>query len=151
MKKILVLLAFVSALISCKKDEDDPQPAGSTFSFKVNNGATLYAESGKMEYDNGTSRYQINAVKGTSGTANYYAVTLAPNNTAVGTYQVTAQSQTGSYIQIADMNDVGTFSQGTITITEKTSSKISGNFTATGGSHPTITSISGSFTNVPIY
>ena len=155
MKSTIFLLALVTLLISCdKKDDEGSGPsAPASFTFSINGGATITADTKAMEFNSTTGRWMIRATKSTIGTTGYYSVELAPSNTGIGNYPVTAASPTpgSSYIFFYDSNDVGSFSSGSINISQKTETKISGTFTASGGDHPTVTSISGSFNNVPIY
>lgn len=155
MKGTILFLALVTSIISCdKKDDNGPAPAApASFTFSVNGGTSITADTKRMEYNSGSGKWVILATKGTAGSAVYYSIDISVAGSTVGNYPVTQPSPAPgiSYIFITDANDVGSFSSGSVNITAKTHSKISGTFTGTGGNHPAVTSISGSFTDVPIY
>jgi hypothetical protein len=154
MKSTILSLALVVSFISCKKNDDEqPPPPPASFTFAVNGGGTITADTKRMEYNASIDKWMITATKGTANTAGYYSIQIGTSNNTMGTYTVTSPSPSigTNYIIVSDANDVGSFTSGSIVITAKTDSKVSGTFTATGGDHPAITSISGSFSNVPIY
>lgn len=133
--KSILLFAFVSILVSCSDatDEDLGLTGEGTFTAKVDGSdfASLKATVGAT-VSNG-----IAAIQGSNAGGEYIRINIA-NYTGVGTYKTGDALTNTSSIQYGTINPVAawisTFNigNGTIEITEDTSTTISGTFSFTG-------------------
>jgi hypothetical protein len=148
-RTLILALSILSALfiISCAKDKKEPEDPGSTtpvpttppyFSWTVSGGQTTVADSSFCY----VSSNAVDAFRG--GNSNSIEIRLSAFTT--GTYVINSVS--GNQLDYQLGTKVYTGSNGTVNITAATSSKITGNFNCSlsGG---TITSISGTFADVP--
>lgn len=144
--KVLFVL-FSVLTISCSKNDDDPIiPIA-----PVQVDGFYYAENGSSTTTKAASA-QVNGAFDTIIAKDASNVTLCEINlTALtaGTYTIDNTNNAFAFVR----NGVGTFigSAGTVTITSNSGGKLSGSFNCTAGSGVAgLTSVSGTFTNLPI-
>jgi len=142
--KILLTGALViTAFASCSDDDSAPndnqnQPATASFTWTENGGATITADSAFYV----TQYKTIKAFKG-ANMAHFVEINLTADSPA--TYQIGS----GNAVSKLDGTGVYVASSGSVTISEKTATKMSGSVTSTG-SGSSVTALNAQFTDIEV-
>ena len=146
--KLLMAALGVIILFSCKKEDEGQScstcPVGGSnhpsngFSYVINNGATVYADSAfyNSAFKTITSYHSGIATR----------VNIKTSSQAAGTYSFSSSANTLSYTEVTFTYIA---SGGSINITSNANNKLSGNFVSngTGGG---VTSLTGQFQDIPL-
>lgn len=138
------LMVFSVLFISCDRNSDEettaPPAATAGFTWKEDS-QTAPEQKASSAYFQGKSIFALNA-----SNATVFEINLMKSS-AVGTYTFDGDYIKGTALVYVTKNFSAT--GGTITITEKTDSKVSGKFEATGTGNG-ITKVYGTFTDIPV-
>ncbi|MGZ3765892.1 MAG: DUF6252 family protein [Mucilaginibacter sp.] len=126
-KSVLIILSIsVIGFFSCKKSKTDPS-INSNISFKFND-TTKSADLIVSGYGKTKDTLQISGTVGQRGT-----IVLDIKNPKVGTFNITSGGLMLSYIPTSfDVNETYVASAGTVTITQLSSTSVSGTFNFSG-------------------
>ncbi|WP_312422410.1 hypothetical protein [Epilithonimonas sp.] len=137
------LMVLVLLFISCDRKDDATSTATSStagFTWKEDS-QSASEQKASSAYFQGSSIFALNA-----SNATVFEINLMKSS-AVGTYTFDGDYIKGTALVYVTKNFNAT--GGTITITEKTDSKVSGKFEATGTGNG-ITKVYGTFTGIPV-